>query len=211
LNSPLRRVRQGPDGVELIFEHGKEKVDAVILTLPPPALERVVFEPALSTAKRCAIEASEMGRVVKICWQFREAWWRGDEWSGSMQCDGPIQQTWDGSMGTAPILSAYVCGDDSVIWQNERNPVLAGLREVTRYWPEAQELYVRGWMHDWTRDPYAMGGFAHLAPGYVLEHMKHIAPPDGRIHFAGEHTASWVGFIEGALESAERVVGEIVN
>ena len=38
--------------------------------------------------------------------------------------------------------------------------------------------------------------------------MEHIAPPEGRIHFAGEHTALWSGFIEGALESAERVISE---
>jgi monoamine oxidase len=31
------------------------------------------------------------------------------------------------------------------------------------------------------------------------------------VHFAGEHTAIWTGFIEGALESAERVVGEVVT
>ncbi|MFO0370474.1 MAG: FAD-dependent oxidoreductase [Armatimonadota bacterium] len=33
----------------------------------------------------------------------------------------------------------------------------------------------------------------------------------GRIHFAGEATAAWFGFIEGALESAERVAKELTS
>jgi monoamine oxidase len=39
--------------------------------------------------------------------------------------------------------------------------------------------------------------------------MEHIATPSSQIHFAGEHTADWIGFVEGALESAERVVAEV--
>ena len=40
--------------------------------------------------------------------------------------------------------------------------------------------------------------------------MQYIASPVGSIHFAGEHTALWSGFIEGALESAERATKEIL-
>ena len=75
--------------------------------------------------------------------------------------------------------------------------------------PVATEQFVQGWWHDWVTDRYALGAFSHLAPGYVLEHMEHIGAPSRRIHFAGEHTASWIGFIEGALESAERVAAEV--
>jgi monoamine oxidase len=36
-----------------------------------------------------------------------------------------------------------------------------------------------------------------------------LAAVDGRIHFAGEHTSPWTGWMQGALESARRVVAEI--
>jgi monoamine oxidase len=49
-----------------------------------------------------------------------------------------------------------------------------------------------------------------MQPGYVVNHRRFIAAPAGRIHFAGEHTASWTGFMEGALESAERVTKEVL-
>jgi len=35
--------------------------------------------------------------------------------------------------------------------------------------------------------------------------------PEGRVHFAGEHTSAWMGWMEGALESAERVAREVME
>lgn len=205
----LHKVSQDDEGVWLHFERSKERVDRVVLTLPPPALERVIFEPALGVEKRCAIEACGMSRAVKICWEFDQAWWLEEGWGGSMHCDGPLQQTWDGSLGEAPVLTAYVCGDQAAEWAKLGDPVKAGLYELTQICPQASERFVRGWWHDWVTDRYALGAFSHLAPGYVLEHMEHAATAESRIHFAGEHTATWIGFIEGALESAERVTAEI--
>jgi monoamine oxidase len=207
----LQRVRQDSEGVTLVFEDGQTRVDRAILTLPPPALERVVFEPAMSCPKRCAVEACRMGRAVKICWEFEEPWWQEQGWGGSMMCDGPIQQTWDGSMGDAAILSAYICGRDAVQWAGLGDPVRAGIYELSQILPEAAKTFKRGWYHDWVTDSYCQGAFSHLSPGYVLEHMEHISTPIDRVHFAGEHTGLWTGFIEGALESAERVVPEVLR
>lgn len=207
----LRRVRQDAEGVSLSFEDGETRVDRVVLTLPPPALERVVFDPALNCAKRCAIEACEMSRSVKICWEFAEPWWEAEGWGGSMMSDTSIQQTWDGSLGEAPILTAYVCGEAAERWSGQGDPVAAGLFELSQVLPQAAKTFRRGWFHDWIADPWCQGSFSHLAPGYVLDHMADIAPPLGRVHFAGEHTALWSGFIEGALESAERVVPEVLR
>ncbi len=210
LGSALKRISQDPLGVSLEFERSRARVDHVILTLPPPALERVAFDPALPVAKRCAIEACKMGRTIKILWEFDTAWWEGEEWGGSVLTDGPLQQTWVEAC-EAPVLCAYICGERAMEWTRMGDPVNAGVYELAKLHKEAPRHFKRGWAHLWPNDPYAQGGFSHLSPGYVLEHMEHIAPPVKRIHFAGEHTAMWTGFIEGALESAERVVQEILK
>ncbi len=208
----LDRVTQSAEGVRLQFENGDAAiVDRVVLTLPPTALECVVFEPALGVDKRCAIEACRIGRAVKIALQFEEPWWKELDWGGSMLCDGPLQQTWDGSLGEAPILNAYICGERAAEWMALGDPVNAAVYELAKMFPQSAKCFVRGWKHDWLSDPFSRGGFSHLAPGYVLEHMQHIAPPEGRVHFAGEHTGLWTGFIEGAVESAERVSAEILQ
>jgi monoamine oxidase len=126
-------------------------------------------------------------------------------------CDGPLQQTWDGSLGGAPVLTAYICGDEAEAWTRLGDPVKAGVYELSKLCPLAAETFERGWMHNWIADSYAQGAFSHLSPGYVMDHMANIATPEARIHFAGEHTAMWTGFIEGALESAERVALEVLG
>jgi monoamine oxidase len=38
-----------------------------------------------------------------------------------------------------------------------------------------------------------------------------IGRSEGRVHFAGEHTAPWNGWMEGALWSGERAAQEILE
>jgi monoamine oxidase len=211
LGAELRRIHQDSENICLQFNTHEVEVDRAVLTLPPPSLEQVVFEPALTGQKRCAIEACGMSKVIKICWEFDTFWWRDEGWNGSLLSNGPLQQVWDASRDEAPILCGYICGEDTAHWMAHSDPVKAALKELEHLVPSAKGHFLRGWVHDWISDPYAHGAFSHLAPGYVLKFMQHIRTPEKRIHFAGEHTALWTGFIEGALESAERVVEEVLN
>ncbi|MFN8218735.1 MAG: NAD(P)/FAD-dependent oxidoreductase [Fimbriimonadales bacterium] len=210
-NHALRRVEQDPSGVTLAFDDDRVRVDEVVLTLPPRALERIVFNPALPSAARCAVEACGMSRIIKICLEFSEAWWQGMGSRGSIHTDGPLQQLWDGTQGDRPVLTAYVCGNDAEAWLKSPAIVRKAYEELAQLCPDARGLLVDGSVHDWVNDEFALGGFSHLPPGYVLEHMEHTRTPFQRIHFAGEHTSTWTGFIEGALESAERVVSEMAE
>jgi monoamine oxidase len=92
-----------------------------------------------------------------------------------------------------------------------RDPVGEGLGLLAGLFPAAEKCFTAGQIHDWTKDPFSRGGFSHLRPGYVMKHLRSIAQPEGRVHFAGEHTAAWSGFMEGALESAERVTEEVLR
>jgi monoamine oxidase len=211
LGRTLQRVTQDPGGVTLKFDDGEERVDRVVLTLPPPALEKVAFDPAISVQRRCALEAARMSRSIKISMEFDRAWWLDEGWGGSMQMDRPLQQIWDATQGGSPVLTAYICGGQADRWLAIDDPVAAAFAELGDLFPASKDHAKRGWLHDWVSDPMCRGGFSYLPPGFVLEHMEHLSTPEGRIHFAGEHTALWTGFIEGALESAERVVGEIAT
>lgn len=57
--------------------------------------------------------------------------------------------------------------------------------------------------------PWVLGAVAYLLPGQVSSIEPHIARPEGRIHFAGEHASSLRGWMQGALESGRRVASEI--
>ncbi|MEQ1821766.1 MAG: NAD(P)/FAD-dependent oxidoreductase [Fimbriimonadaceae bacterium] len=193
-NHVLSSVTQDRSGVKLSFEEQSYKVDAAVLTLPPPALAQVDFTPKLPKAQVQAIQQCGMAPIKKVIHRFRESWWERENWSGSGYYDTPIQQTWNGSWGSESVLTAYVCGKDSAL------PI------GTPPWDEAP-LEVRE--HDWAADPFAGGGFSYMKPGFhKLRHL--LKEPVGNVFFAGEHTADWMGFLEGALESAERVGTEIL-
>jgi hypothetical protein len=52
--------------------------------------------------------------------------------------------------------------------------------------------------------PLVAGAFVAFALGQMTALTPEIARSEDRLHFAGEHTSSWMGWMEGALDSGER-------
>jgi monoamine oxidase len=55
------------------------------------------------------------------------------------------------------------------------------------------------------------GAFTVFHPGQMTRWVPLIGRPEGRVYFAGEHTAPWNGWMEGALWSGERAAQEILE
>jgi monoamine oxidase len=80
----------------------------------------------------------------------------------------------------------------------DMRPSLKGTLKYVHYWT-------------WINNPYAGGAYAYWKPGEITSFSGEIAKPNGRIHFAGEHTAVLARGMEGAMESGERAALEIMN
>jgi monoamine oxidase len=65
--------------------------------------------------------------------------------------------------------------------------------------------------HSWAEHEFTSGAFAVFEPHQYNDLFPHIWNPEGRVHYCGEHTSTKHGWIEGAIESAIRVVQEIVR
>jgi monoamine oxidase len=169
------------------------------------------FEPPPDPRREAAVAACGSGRAVKLGLLFEEPWWQARGFSGRIHGEGLLQDLWDGARSDAPILCVYACGEAAVALAREADPPMRAVDALSRHFPEAARAYRRGWIHDWTTDPRALGVHSHFPAGYVLDHLPHVARPEGRVHFAGEHTSSWNGFLEGALDSAERVAAELLR
>lgn len=205
LNTKVSEIHQDVDGVTV----DGHPFDLVVITVPPSVTRQIRFKPSLPDTAHLSQERCEMSRAIKLTWQFKNNFWNGTLGNGNLHWDGKLQQTWDAGLGSAPILSAYICGKEAVDILDSGDPLEVGLAELEQIFPTARGEFVKGWVSDWIHDPFAKGAFSHLAPGYVFGGMQYIAEPVGRVYFAGEHTAKWTGFIEGALESGERVAQEI--
>ncbi|KAF7357173.1 L-amino acid oxidase 1 [Mycena sanguinolenta] len=88
---------------------------------------------------------------------------------------------------------------------------LATLHGVTVDWLREQTLDYHAF--DWYHNPYTMGAFAHFAPGQFSLLFSDIVQPagSGRFHFAGEVASYHHAWVAGALDSATRVVREILR
>lgn len=67
--------------------------------------------------------------------------------------------------------------------------------------------------YDWYHNQYTMGAFAHFGPGQFSTFFSDIVHPAGygRFHFAGEVASHHHAWVSGALDSAKRVVNEILR
>lgn len=91
----------------------------------------------------------------------------------------------------------------------ESDRILFALSQLEQVFPGIREDFERGVSKSWDEDPWARGAFAYFRPGQMLSLLPHIARPEGRVHFAGEHTSPWSGWMQGALESGLRAAREI--
>ena len=82
-------------------------------------------------------------------------------------------------------------------------------RHFEKVLPGLEENFEGGATKIWKNDPWARGAAAFPAPGQVISLVPHTAPAEGRIHFAGEHTSPWNGWMQGAIESGLRAAREV--
>ena len=65
---------------------------------------------------------------------------------------------------------------------------------------------------NWPAEVWSRGCYgAYMGPGVMTTVGKSIREPHGRIHWAGSETSTkWMGYVEGAIRSGERVAGEVL-
>jgi monoamine oxidase len=106
-------------------------------------------------------------------------------------------------------LSGTLAGSASA--RGERERVEFGLNVLAATFPAIRAHVEHVATTDWSRERGAYGAFAVFYPGQMTTLAHDVARPEARLHFAGEHTSIWSGWMEGALESAERVVDEVLK
>lgn len=208
-NARLLAVAQREHSVRLHFDGLTVDAGACILTMPPPQVACVSFDPPLPNPQLDAIRSMPMSRTIKIMLAFREPFWEQSGWSGFLHTDSPVQQTWTAPTSPTPVLICYVCGNNCDFWRRQSDPVGTAVEMIEATFPGAKRNFMKGNFHDWVADEWSRGGFCYLPPGYMNRHLANIPLRHGRVVFAGDHTATWKGFIEGALESAERAARDV--
>lgn len=186
----------------------------VIITLPLGVLQAgyVSFEPELPFEIRSAIEGMQMGNIVKILYEFDDAFWKtklGSKNFGFIHSQqGPLRTWW--SRPFAPILVGWVGGPEADQVSDHGSLANEGLRQLSEFAEvplSTVQSALRQWKsHNWKADPLTCGGYSYVSVGNTDAPEKLAAPIDDTLYFAGEATSSIpdLGTVNGAIDSGIR-------
>jgi len=227
LEAPVRRIRQDEEGVTVEHARGEARARFVVVAIPPALAGRIEYDPLLPSARDQLTQRAPMGSVIKCVAVYERPFWRERGYSGEAVCDrDPVRIAFDDSpdehgeghptgAGTSGqgALVGFVLADAARRFgprpaEERRREVLGAF---ARFFGEEARRPVEYAEKDWSAEPWSRGCYAALMPpGVLTEYGAALRAPVGRIHWAGTETAvRWMGYMDGALESGERVAGEI--
>jgi monoamine oxidase len=192
------------------------EADRVILTVPFSVLRKVEFDSSVSPLKRKVISELRYESVMRVYLQSRCKFWAERGESGNACTDLPIQAVVDHTAdqpGKRGILEAQMAHDGAgrARAMGEEERIRWTLTQMEKVHPGFGENFEGGTSMSWDDEPWSLGSGAYYAPGEMTTLYPHVATPEGRIHFAGEHTSPLPFTMEGAVESGLRAAGEVAS
>lgn len=213
--SPVTKVEQDDDGVRVESARAVVKARRVVVAVPPKLASAIAFDPAVPAGRAALWDASIMGSVIKCTAVYSSPFWRARGLSGQAVSDeGIVRVTFDNSIPGSPegMLTGFIEGGKAREWadRTDEERRAAVLACFARYFGDEALRPIDYVDRAWRKEPWSGGCYvAFLPPGALTEHGPNVRKPFGRLHFAGTETAIvWNGYIEGALESAERAARE---
>ena len=213
------RILRTSESVSIEYESGGRSAritaDQVILAVPLTTLRQIEFRPRLSAAKEKAIATPPYYPGVRILLQSRDRFWNRAGLNGSART--ARAEVWDAAydrQGPARGLLGATAGGAAgreFMAKNGAESLAFGVDLVADAFPGIRSAFEKGVVHQWAQDRWSQGAFVAFAPGQMTALVPELARPEDRVHFAGEHTSSWMGWMEGALESGERAAREILG
>lgn len=230
-NTVVQSVNYTGDLIEITHNGGSETVNKLIVTVPVSILKAgdIAFSPGLPASKLTALSRIGMEASMRILIEFKRNFWGEDVAAMIGSTEGPMMLNAGVGRSTlnkalsitvnGPKAEAYslMTGDQVVesiiaemdVWFN--GDATENVRRSTLAGEENKLLYT---IKDWTKDPFAKGGFSFpLTGGIPADRNVLAAPVDGKLFFAGEatDTTGEFGTISGALKSGERAAFEVID
>ncbi|ORW15474.1 amine oxidase [Mycolicibacter nonchromogenicus] len=207
----------GRDGAIRLHTTAGDVVAAkVIVTAPPPIAGRITYDPALPPRRAALAAETYMGSVYKAVAVYAQPFWRERAGGEFLILDPPGRVVYDTSAPDGPGHLCVLVGGpearelDRLDAADRRHAVLGVLAAYLG--PEV--LDPASWHEkSWHLDEYVGGGYAALPRPGTTDGIAPIpCTPVGDIHWAGTETAhDHPGYLEGAIESGNRVAREVIE
>jgi monoamine oxidase len=215
--SQVVRIEQDSNKVRAIVVQSRRhhifEADRLICTVPFPALRPVEVQPPFSERKRKAIAELRYDPVTRVVMQCRTRFWEKDGCNGFGISDLP-QEIFHPSFdqpATRGLLVSYMLvgvGQRAAEMDPDQRAEFASC-EMEKVHPGLLDNLEGCVSKVWPADPWAGGAGAQHSPGQLTTLCVGIERPEGRVHFAGEHTSGQPYWMQGALQSGLRAAKEV--
>ncbi len=187
--------------------------DRVICTIPFTVLRDIEIAPALSAGKARSVQNLYLGPVARVYVQTHSRYWEQQGLNGFASVDQALE-LWSPTYnqpGTRGILMSYIYEQLAREYsaQSPAEQVERSINLFDQVHPGLRAEFEAATTWSWLNEPYSRGAFLVARPDQ-FELLRDITLPEGRIHFAGEHTSPWPGWIQGALHSGLRTAAEAI-
>ncbi|XP_006003236.2 L-amino-acid oxidase-like [Latimeria chalumnae] len=224
LNSRVTEVKQSEDDVIVVFQNtaapcktSSITADYVLITATARATIFMTFDPPLSNSKMEALRSVHYDSSTKILLIFKEKFWEKEGIHGGKSItDQPSRfiyyHTHKFRSEVGIVLASYTWSDDSVTFLglSDEECIKHALDDLVQIHGEhIRPLWQSGLVKKWSLDPYSLGAFALFTPYQFTEYECDLFKHEGRIHFAGEHTALSHAWIDTSMKSALRAARNI--
>lgn len=224
LAAPVRRIKHGAEGV-VADADGPDgdprgltvRARRAIVAVPPTLAGRISYDPPLPALRDQLTQRMPQGTVIKTMAIYERPFWRDEGFSGQATSDtGPARVVFDNSPpdGTPGVLLGFLEGRLARHWGSRpaaerRDAVIAGHTRLFGRRAARPEHYIEQiWAEEeWTRGCYG----CLMTTGSWTEYGRALRAPIGPLHWAGAETATvWNGYMDGAVQSGERVASELL-
>ena len=207
-------LRSGNSSFERTYER-------ILLTLPLSVLRQVQLNVDIPPVKRLSIDTASYGTNSKLTTAYQEKIWRTRYNSrGNVASDLGFQAIWESSESrytSGPgLITQFVGGTQGVVIGSATPKTHAQQlnAQLEFVFPGISSLAMpyQAIRSYWPGDVFARGSYLCYRPGEWTRFYGVEGERVGNIFFAGEHTSlEYQGWIEGACESAEVAVMEILD
>jgi monoamine oxidase len=232
-NCRVKEITKNGSDLKVQFENTNTSYEGdldfhrVVICVPFSALRHIrIMKGLTSPEKRRAIRQLHYANACKVLLEFKNAFWtektpdRSPIDGGKSITDLALRQIFYPSpgqndhLGRGLLLASYTWGDDSLRWTSLKpdDRIRFALRDLERVYgarDTLKSLCIGGMSHSWAEDEFTSGAFAQFEPDQMTKLFPAVWQPEGRLHYAGEHTSIRYGWIEGAIESGVRAADEI--
>ncbi|HYB22920.1 MAG TPA: NAD(P)/FAD-dependent oxidoreductase [Solirubrobacteraceae bacterium] len=228
----LVALRENSDlTITLVFATGTASsevvADLVVLALPFSTLRDVdLSQSGFSPIKRTVIDTLGMGSNAKIHLELQRKTWPALGYAGAAygEWDG-FCNAWDDSVAQGPdaspaLLLAFPGGARGKTGLTGQAHGIAPQADVDWFLGEIEPVYPgttavytgRAYEDHWALDPWVQGAYSYYRVGQAASYGELAAATEGRVHFAGEHTAGeQQGFLDGAVATGERAARQLMH